>query len=183
MGDQRYGPGPYPGDLSYEAMREQVAAHNDTPKPGEWWAFDLSPDHSGDWQPRQIPEDGGFPKCNRRRVYPDSFWAEVTDRMQAEIDEARAARAKANAECCEMKAELDQMREAVDAYRDERLEAREGRTFRLVLTERDEARRYLKGAIDERNVAEGRTDAALAFAEKWGEGHAGWAAILRGEDG
>ena len=72
-------------------MRERVAAHNDTPKPGEWWAFDLSPDHSGDWQPQQIPEDGGFPKCNRRRVYPDAFWVEVTDRMQAEIDGLRTA--------------------------------------------------------------------------------------------
>lgn len=103
--------------------------------------------------------------------------------LRTERDEARDAWAKANAECCELKTEVEQLREAVEAYREERKGAREGRTFRLVVTERDDARRDRKDAIDERNVAEGRIAAALEFAKKWGESYVGWGAILRGEDG
>ena len=183
------------------------------------------------------------------------------DATTGDVEEARTAWAVANAECCELKTEVEQLREAVAAYRDERVEAREGRTFRLIVTERDDARRYLKDAIRERNdaeaanaihmkacermeremtprpsschvadcegdamvwlgccyihdrersgndegdvnraalteakrgrrdailernVAEGRIEAALEYVEKWGENCEGWAAILRGEDG
>ena len=76
------------------------------------------------------------------------------DATTGDVEEARTAWAVANAECCELKTEVEQLREAVAAYRDERVEAREGRTFRLIVTERDDARRYLKDAIRERNDAE-----------------------------
>lgn len=120
MGDQRVGPGAYPGDPGYETLR-------------------------------------------------------------TERDEARDAWAKANAECCELKTEVEQLRAERDDYKvGAGVEARFGDDARAELTV---ARRGRRDAILERNEAERRIGAALEYVEKWGENCTGWAAILRGEDG